>query len=56
MKYALPLAIEWLKEQGYVFKTIEEGLAQYDHETIEAIVTNHHNSENDNRELARDYR
>lgn len=56
MKYALPLAIEWLKEQGYVFKTIEAGLAQYDHETIEAIVTNHHNSENDNRELARDYR
>ncbi|SHF77563.1 Peptidoglycan/xylan/chitin deacetylase, PgdA/CDA1 family [Dysgonomonas macrotermitis] len=56
MKYALPLAIEWLKEQGYVFKTIEEGLAEYTPETIEAIATNHHNSENDNRELVRDYR
>lgn len=56
MKYALPLAIEWLKEQGYVFKTIAQGLAEYEHETIEAIETNLHNSENDNRELVRDYR
>lgn len=56
MKHALPLAIEWLLEQGYVFKTIEEGLAEQSQETIEAIETNHHNSENDNRELVRDYR
>ena len=53
MKYALPLAIEWLKEQGYVFKTIEEGLAEVSNEAVE---TNLHNSESDNRELVRDYR
>lgn len=56
MKYALPLAIEWLLEQGYVFKTIEEGLAEYSNEVIESIEMNHHNSENDSRELVRDYR
>ena len=53
MKYALPLAIEWLKEQGYAFKTIEEGLAEVSNEAVE---TNLHNSESDNRELVRDYR
>lgn len=53
MKYALPRAIEWLKEQGYIFKTIEEGLAEVSNEAIE---TNLHNSENDNRELVRDCR
>lgn len=55
MKYALPLAIEWLKEQGYVFKTIEEGLAEL---TLAngAIETNRHSSENDSHELVREYR
>ncbi|MDU1905697.1 MAG: polysaccharide deacetylase family protein [Dysgonomonas sp.] len=50
MKYALPLAIEWLLEQGYVFKTIEE------EKITEAVETNLHNSENDIPELVRDYR
>ncbi len=53
MKYALPLAIEWLKEQGYIFKMIEEGLPEA---VNEVIGTNPHNSETDSRELVRDYR
>lgn len=53
MKYALPLAIEWLKEQGYIFKTIQEGLAEVSNEVIE---TNPHSSESDNHELVREYR
>ncbi len=51
MKYALPLAIEWLLEQGYVFKLID---AQT--ETIGTTETNHHSSESDNHELVREYR
>jgi Predicted xylanase/chitin deacetylase len=50
MKYALPLAIEWLLEQGYVFKTIEE------EKVTEAVETNLHNSENGIPQLVRDYR
>lgn len=53
MKYALPLAIEWLKDQGYIFKTIEEGLSEVTNEVVE---TNPHNSESDTHELVRDYR
>lgn len=49
LKYALPHAIEWLLEQGYVFKTIEEGI-------IETRETNLHNSEIDSRELVHDYK
>lgn len=53
MKHALPLAIEWFKEQGYVFKTIQEGLAEAANEVAE---TNLHSSESDSHELVRDYR
>ena len=50
MKYALPLAIEWLMEQGYVFKTLGKEVL------TEEVEMNHHNSENDIRELVHDYR
>ncbi|MEN9918798.1 MAG: hypothetical protein RL662_1234 [Bacteroidota bacterium] len=49
MKYALPLAIEWLLEQGYVFKIIQE-------QVIEEVETSRHNSESDSRELVHGYR
>ena len=50
MKYALPLAIEWLLEQGYVFKTLGE------HVLTEAAETSLHNLENGIPELAHDYK
>lgn len=56
MKYALPLAIEWLKEQGYVFKTVKQGLANYSKHIIEEEVTNLRNLESDNHELVHDYK
>lgn len=49
MKYALPLAIEWLKEQGYVFKTIPEGIASI-------TETSRHSLETDSHELAHGYK
>lgn len=51
MKYALPLAIEWLLEQGYTFKLIESVDA-----INEAVETNLHNLENDNHDLVHGYR
>lgn len=51
MKYALPLAVEWLLEQGYVFKLI--GSPQTILETKEK---NLHNSENDSYDLVHDYK
>lgn len=50
MKYALPAAIEWLLEQGYVFKVIEE------EKVTEAVEKNHRNLENGIPELVREYR
>lgn len=50
MKYVLPLAIEWLLEQGYVFKTLGE------HVLTEAVEKNLHSSENDIRGLVHDYK
>lgn len=49
MKYALPLAIEWLLEQGYTFKTIGK-------EVIVKAETNLHSLENDIPVLVHDYR
>lgn len=50
MKYALPLAIEWLLEQGYVFKVLGEQVL------TEAKETNLHSSENGIPELVHDYK
>lgn len=50
MKYALPISIEWLLEQGYVFKTLGNEVVA----TVEE--RNLHSSENDIRELVHDYR
>lgn len=50
MKYALPLAIEWMLEQGYVFKTLGKEVIAKEEEK------NRHSSENDIRELVHDYR
>lgn len=50
MKYALPLAIEWLMEQGYVFKTLGKEVL------TEEVEMNLHNSESDIHELVHDYR
>lgn len=49
MKYALPLAVEWLLRQGYEFRTINTQI-------IETTEMNRRSSKNDNPELARDYK
>lgn len=50
MKYALPRAIEWLLEQGYVFKTLGEQVL------TEVEETSLHNLENGIPELVHDYK
>lgn len=57
MKYALPLAIEWLLEQGYVFKLIESAQSSERAEQImERAETNLHSLENDTYDLVHEYK
>jgi len=56
MKYALPLAIEWLLEQGYEFRSIGTTEESSQQQLIEAEEKNLHNSEIDIHELEHDYK
>jgi len=57
MKYALPLSIEWLMEQGYEFRTIEAAGGEDIPEQINEVTEkNLHNSEIDILELEHDYK